>query len=228
MKRSALFAIAFCACGGSDAQTVTLATPQSLPTTTAPAPTIGQCALGPQIPPIARASLAPPTPGQMTEEAARAKRLYDAERWQEALVQLERVASGESGDDEGNKQLAAYHVGAALYRMNRFQDSYAAFRAIARDRNHLKHRETVLWLTKIALDHPELVDFADFDSYDEEDILMFNNPAQREVYWEVSYLVGRAYLRSREIDLAASLFSRVPLESTYGPAARACLRLTGR
>src|SRR5689334_5063595 len=43
----------------------------------------------------------PVTAGQMTEEAAQAKRLFDGERWAEAAVILKRVFDGETGDDEG-------------------------------------------------------------------------------------------------------------------------------
>src|SRR5690242_14622286 len=48
------------------------------------------------------AEAGPVTAGQMTEEAAQAKRLFDGERWAEAAVILKRVFDGETGDDEGN------------------------------------------------------------------------------------------------------------------------------
>ena len=44
----------------------------------------------------------PPQAGQMTEQAAQAKRLFDGEKWQEAALALDRVRKGETGDDEGN------------------------------------------------------------------------------------------------------------------------------
>jgi hypothetical protein len=46
----------------------------------------------------------PVTAGQMTEEAAQAKRLFDAERWAEAALVLKRVVDGETGDDEGTSR----------------------------------------------------------------------------------------------------------------------------
>src|SRR6185295_13230917 len=39
----------------------------------------------------------PVTAGQMTEEAAQGKRLFDAERWSEAALVLKRVVDGETG-----------------------------------------------------------------------------------------------------------------------------------
>ena len=43
----------------------------------------------------------PVTAGQMTEQAAQAKRLFDAERWSEAALMLKSVVDSETGDDEG-------------------------------------------------------------------------------------------------------------------------------
>src|SRR5438046_2041989 len=55
-----------------------------------------------------KADEGPVTAGQMTEEAAQGKRLFDSERWSEAALILKRVVDGETGDDEGNKQIAQY------------------------------------------------------------------------------------------------------------------------
>src|SRR5690606_42086875 len=43
----------------------------------------------------------PVSAGQMTEQAAAAKRLFDKERWPEAALALYRVVTGETGDDAG-------------------------------------------------------------------------------------------------------------------------------
>ena len=44
--------------------------------------------------------------GQPTEEAAQARRLFDAGKWSQAALALKKVTGGETGDDEGNKQIA--------------------------------------------------------------------------------------------------------------------------
>ena len=41
-----------------------------------------------------------PVAGQMTEQAAQAKRLFDGEKWGDASLALYRVYKGETGDDE--------------------------------------------------------------------------------------------------------------------------------
>ncbi len=86
----------------------------------------------------------------MTEQAAQAKRLFDGEKWGDASLALYRVYKGETGDDEGNKQLSQYHLAISLYRLKFYQAAYGIFSEIADKPNHLKFNETLLWLAKLA------------------------------------------------------------------------------
>jgi hypothetical protein len=219
------------ACGeGPHTHTITIAAPEPAPSASVVvAPREGHCELGPAMSSTpARASHAPPMPGQMTEEAAQAKRLFDREDWPAAITALARVADGATADDIGNRELAQYHVGIALYRIGKFRDAYETFAPIARNRNHAKNVETMLWLDKFARDQPDMIRFADFAFYDEQDLLRFDNAMQRPLYEDLAYLVGRAYLQTRELALAANLFARVPPDSHFGPDARACRGLLDR
>jgi hypothetical protein len=158
----------------------------------------------------------PVTAGQMTEEAAQAKRLFDAERWSEAALALKRVTGGETGDDEGNKQIAQYHLAIALYRLQFFQASYAIFSEIAEKPNHLKFSETLLWLAKLATQLPEPADIVErVGKYDADQIARFNNAQQKTLYWQLNYLLGRYKYRSRAYEEAISLFSKVDKQSPY-------------
>src|SRR3954452_8682980 len=119
----------------------------------------------------------PVTAGQMTEEAAQGKRLFDAERWSEAALVLKRVVDGETGDDEGNKQIAQYHLAICLYRLQFYQASYGIFSAIADKANHIKFNETLLWLAKLATQLPEPADIIErVGKYKNDQIARFNNP----------------------------------------------------
>src|SRR5215470_10764229 len=69
--------------------------------------------------------------GQMTEEAAAAKRLFDKDRYAEAAVALYRVVAGQTGDDPGNQQLAQYYLAVSLYKLKFYQASYALFSLIS-------------------------------------------------------------------------------------------------
>jgi hypothetical protein len=158
----------------------------------------------------------PPQAGQMTEQAAQAKRLFDGEKWEEAALALDRVRKGETGDDEGNKQLAQYHLSIALYRMKFYQASYGIFSEIAEKPNHLKFNETLLWLSKLATDLPEPADIVErVGKYNDEQIAKFNNPNQRDLYWQLNYLLGRYKYRNRQYDDALRLFSKVDRQSRY-------------
>ncbi len=175
--------------------------------------------------PITQARLVrrrPPVPGQMTEAAAKAKALYDAEKWAEALDALKAVAEGDTGDDDGNRQLAGYHAAVALFRLNRYRESYATFHGIAKNRNHLKHSETLLWISKFAQGQPEQLNLADFAYYTREDVERFNNASQMETYATLVYLLGRERLQAGSAAEARELFDRVPATHAYASYAKDC------
>jgi tetratricopeptide (TPR) repeat protein len=158
----------------------------------------------------------PVSAGQMTEEAAQGKRLFDAERWSEAALVLKRVVDGETGDDEGNKQIAQYHLAIALYRLQFFQASYGLFSAVADKPNHLKFNETLLWLSKLATQLPEPADIIErVGKYKGDQVARFNNPQQRDLYWQLNYLLGRYKYRNRNYEEAISLFEKVDKKSKY-------------
>ncbi|HEV8246946.1 MAG TPA: hypothetical protein VGP93_14310, partial [Polyangiaceae bacterium] len=98
------------------------------------------------------------TAGKMSEAMGSAKQLFDKEKWNEAAQALHRVVTGETGDDAGNKQIAEYYLAISLYRLKFYQASYAIFSVIADNPNHLKFKETLLWLAKLATQLPEPAD----------------------------------------------------------------------
>lgn len=154
--------------------------------------------------------------GQMTEEAAVAKRLFDEERWPQAALALFRVVNGETGDDPGNQQLAQYYLAISLYRLKFFQPSYEIFGVIADNRSHIKFGETLLWLAKLATQLPEPADIIErVGKYSAKQIARFDNPQQRDLYWQLNYMLGRYNYRNREFAEAIRLFGLVPPESAY-------------
>jgi hypothetical protein len=156
------------------------------------------------------------TAGQMTEEAAAAKRLFDKQRWSEAALAMYRVVAGETGDDPGNQQLAVYYLAVSLYRLQFYQASYALFSLISMQKNHLKFRETLLWLAKLATQLPEPADIIErVGKYSDEEIARFNNAQQRDLYWQLNYMLGRYKYRNRQYEEAIRLFQKVDTESEY-------------
>jgi tetratricopeptide (TPR) repeat protein len=158
----------------------------------------------------------PVTAGQMTEEAAQAKRLFDNERWSEAALMLKRVVDGETGDDKGNQQIAEYHLAISLYRLQFFQASYDLFRRVAERPNHLKFKETLLWLAKLATQLPEPADIiGSVGKYSRSQIERFDNAQQRELYWQLNYMLGRYKYRERKFEEGIQLFEKVGRDSPY-------------
>src|SRR5688572_15185483 len=154
--------------------------------------------------------------GQMTEEAANAKRLFDTERWSEAALGLYRVYKGETGDDGGNRQVAQYHLAIALYRLKFFQASYGIFSEIADKPNHLKFAETLLWLSKLATQLPEPADIVErVGKYTGDAVGRFKNPQQIDLYWQLNYMLGRYKYRNRQYEEAIHLLNLVDSKSRY-------------
>jgi tetratricopeptide (TPR) repeat protein len=156
------------------------------------------------------------TAGQMTEPAAAAKQMFDKEKWSEAAQALHRVVSGETGDDAGNKQLAEYYLAICLYRLKFYQASYAIFSVVADNPNHLKFKETLLWLAKLALQLPEPADIIErVGKYSDDQVARFDNAQQRDLYWQLNYMLGRYKYRNRQYEEAIRLFQLVDRNSPH-------------
>jgi hypothetical protein len=176
--------------------------------------------------PIAPAAGPSVVAGQMSEEAAQAKRLYDSERWSEAERALGRVVTGETGDDEGNKQLASYHLAIAIYRQGRYDEAMRSFEAMAARPSHLKHAETLLWAVKLADALPgDKRVLRLFATYDAHALDRFDNQYQRELFVRGTYWMGLdRYARARFAE-ASALLQRLPQAAAEYPAAQQCLQL---
>lgn len=156
------------------------------------------------------------TAGTMSEGARAAKALFDAQKWPEAALALYGVVAGETGDDDGNKQLAQYFLSISLYRMKLYQASYALFGFIADNRNHLKFGETLLWLAKLATQLPEPADIIErVGRYRDTEIAAFDNDKQKELFFQLNYLLGRYKYRNRQFEEAIRLFNKVDEKSQY-------------
>jgi hypothetical protein len=158
----------------------------------------------------------PATAGQPTEAAAQAKRLYDGEKWWDAAKALYRVSIGETGDDEGNKQIAQFNLAKSLYKLKFYQGAYSIFSEIADKPNHLKYNETLLWLAKLATDLPEPADIIErVGKYNEEHVAKFNNKEQQEIFWQLNYLLGRYRYRNGQYPEGLALLEKVDRRSKY-------------
>lgn len=158
----------------------------------------------------------PVVAGTMTEGAAAAKKMFDKERWSEAAAGMYRVVSGDTGDDPGNRQLAEYYLAISLYRLKFYQASYAIFSVIADNPSHLKFKETLLWLAKLATQLPEPADIIErVGKYTDDQVARFDNEQQQDLFWQLNYMLGRYKYRNRQYEEAIRLFQKVDRRSVY-------------
>ncbi|MBS2016888.1 MAG: hypothetical protein JST00_28640 [Deltaproteobacteria bacterium] len=87
--------------------------------------------------------------GPMGAEAATAKRLFDERRFAEAAPLLARVAYGETHEDAGNRQLADYMLGIALYESGDLTGAADLFVAISKAPSHLRFDESLPWIFRL-------------------------------------------------------------------------------
>jgi hypothetical protein len=156
------------------------------------------------------------TAGTPTDAAAHARKLYEKEKYWDAAQALFRVYSGETGDDDGNRQIAQFDLAKALYKLKFFQAAYSIFSEISDKPNHLKYNETLLWLAKLATDLPEPADIIErVGKYNEEHVAKFDNNEQADLYWQLNYLLGRYKYRNGAFPEALALFEKVNRKSKY-------------
>jgi hypothetical protein len=164
---------------------------------------------------------ATPTPGQMTEEASQIKRHFDGNKWLEASLGLDRVYRGETGDDRGNRQIAQYQLAIALYNQRFYTASLGIFRAIADDLDHNKHKETALWLARLSIQLPEPAGIVELAvRYHDPDLEHFANPQQKDLYWQLGHLLGRAEYKAGALERAVKSFQAVGERSPFFPPAK--------
>lgn len=153
--------------------------------------------------------------GEPTSTMSQAKAAFDGKRWAEAAQGLYSVVSGSSGDDAGNVQLAEFYLAQSLYFLKFYQSSFDGFSKIAKNPQHLKFAETLLWLAKLATDTlPEPADIISaVGKYGDDQLRRFDNKAQQELYWKLNYLLGRYHYRKGNFSQAISLFQQVDINS---------------
>jgi hypothetical protein len=170
-------------------------------------------------------SESPPTAGQMSESAVAAKRLFDQERYAEAAAALAEVMDGRTGDDQGNRELAQYHLAIAYYKLDRLEECARLFCDIAARPSHVKFSEAELWLGRLATEPRTTLQAIDaLYAYSEGNTVRFNNPNQRDLYWLLQFTTGRAAFRRGDEARALKSFQSISPESPYLPLARDCLR----
>jgi hypothetical protein len=157
----------------------------------------------------------------MTEQAAQAKRLFDKAQWSDAVDALEAVANGASGDDEGNRQIAEYHLAITNFNLKDYEAATDLFVLISALPTHNKYRESELWLHKLCQYCWTARALKSFASFETEPVF-----GTSMLPW---LRPGREFSRARglvelgEFGEAAKLFKGLRGDLDYGFRARQCL-----
>lgn len=149
----------------------------------------------------------PVTPGTPTQEATIAFAAYDQGDHKAAIPMLEKVASGETGDDEGNRQLAEYRLAAAEYQAGRFDKAVAAFAPLAHKPSHLKHREAAPWLARLMnqpISSTAAIDLVGL--YTDDDLKPLDTEQTRPLLFLLQYGRARALYRKADYHGALKIF----------------------
>jgi hypothetical protein len=88
-----------------------------------------------------------PLPGAKTEQAEQAARLFDGEKWGDAALAAARVATGETGDDEGNRWIAEYMVAVSVERLGAADAANRALAHTAALACHPRRAQAAFWMT---------------------------------------------------------------------------------
>ncbi|HEY2749539.1 MAG TPA: hypothetical protein VGL86_33195 [Polyangia bacterium] len=165
-------------------------------------------------------AIAPTGPaGPPSKVLERALKLYDAEDYANASIELNKVIEGQSGDDEANKQRAEFFMGKTLFNMKYYSASLSYFdRIVQKGPNHRYYQKTLQWLASLSRFLPESAGVLEkIGKYTKADL---DQPALEPVRDELYYLLGRYHYAKGNFKDAIDLFSSVPEKSEFYPKAK--------
>lgn len=159
-------------------------------------------------------SEAPVKLGKPSKQLAEALSAFEAERYEDAAMGFELVASGKSKDDRGNRNKAQFMLGQALYRMRYYQSALTVFDDISsQGPRHVFFGETLQWLGMLASKLPEASGIIEkvgrygigaLEEFREKDPALYN---------QLLYLMGRHLYAQGSFREAIDVFQEVDPKS---------------
>jgi TolA-binding protein len=159
-------------------------------------------------------SEAPVKLGKPSKQLAEALNAFEAERYEDAAMGFELVASGKSKDDQGNRNKAQFMLGQALYRMRYYQSALTVFDDISsQGPRHVFFGETLQWLGMLASKLPEASGIIEkvgrygigaLEEFREKDPALYN---------QLLYLMGRHLYAQGSFREAIDVFQEVDPKS---------------
>jgi tetratricopeptide (TPR) repeat protein len=158
-------------------------------------------------------------PGPASKVLDRALKLYDAQDYPNASIELNKVVEGQSGDDEANRQRAEFFMGKTLFNMKYYSASLSYFdRIVQKGPAHRYYQKTLQWLASLSRFLPESAGVLEkIGKYTKSDL---DQPALEPVRDELYYLLGRFHYAKGNFKEAIDLFNSVPEKSEFYPKAK--------
>jgi tetratricopeptide (TPR) repeat protein len=155
------------------------------------------------------AAVSAQTNAAATKVLERALKLYDAEDYTTATIELNKVVEGQSGDDDANRQKAEFYMAKALYNMRYYSASLNYFdRVVQKGPEHRYYNKTLVYLAKLSSILPESAGVLEkIGKYTRADL---DQPALEGSKDELYYLLGRYNYAKGNFKEAIELFSAVP------------------
>ncbi len=167
------------------------------------------------------------TPAVVTPEApasdamGTALRLYQQERYEPAAVLFQRVAEGGTGDALATAQRAQFFLGKCLVHLRLDHAALSVFDEILESgTTHAYFEPSLPWLAQLAIRAADPGDVARrLRAFTPEQLARFDTDDQRTLYFDLSYLLGRARYEDGRFAESIALFQRVrPGATSYVPA----------
>jgi tetratricopeptide (TPR) repeat protein len=139
---------------------------------------------------------------------------FEDEKYEEAAMGFESVASGKSKDGRGNRQRAEFLLGQSLYEMGYYQSALTVFDEIsAQGPGHLYFGDTLEWLGKLASKLPEASGIIGIVGRYGIGALEVFKGKNAELYNQLKYLMGRHLYEEASFRQAIDLFQEVSPKS---------------
>ena len=151
---------------------------------------------------------------QPSKVLERAFKLYDADDFSQASIELNKVIEGETGDTEGNKQKAEFWMGKALYNMKYYSAALSYFdRVVQKGPAHAYYNATLKWLASLSRQLPDSTGILEkIGKYNRSEL---DQPALEKVKDELYFLLGKYNYQKGNFKEAVALFGAVPPSSEF-------------
>jgi len=164
----------------------------------------------------------PEAPARPSETLTRALAHYDADRFEEAAVMLQRVVEGTTADGPGATQQAQFYLAKALVHLGFDHAALAVLDEITHEgHSHPYFAQTLPWLAQLAERLPDSSSAIELAGrFEPAELAEVGSALDRETRARLQRMMGQHAYREGQLERAISLLSSVEPESSQRLLAR--------